>query len=74
MPDDAPVQLKIEVEGMHCGACVSRVRKALEKVAGLLIDDVEIGSAQIRLVSASAADALEAIQSAGYRGRVPEEA
>lgn len=39
--------LKLSVTGMHCGSCVRRVTTALESIPGVMIELVEIGSAQI---------------------------
>jgi copper chaperone CopZ len=40
-------QLKFEISGMHCGACVRRVTAALEKIPGVQVKSVEVGSAQV---------------------------
>ena len=40
-------QLSLVIQGMHCGGCVRRVTGALEKVAGVKIGSVEVGSAQV---------------------------
>ena len=37
----------LNIDGMHCGSCVRRVRKALEKLEGLTGCDVEIGKAKV---------------------------
>ncbi len=39
--------MKLEIEGMHCGACVRRVTNALAEVNGVRVDSVEIGSAKV---------------------------
>jgi copper chaperone len=42
-------QLRLAIDGMHCAACVRRVRNALEALAsaqpGVRVVEVEIGSA-----------------------------
>jgi copper chaperone CopZ len=65
--------IHVQVEGMHCAGCKRRVRGALEKLRGIIIEEVEIGTAQLRLAGATAADVVAAIEHAGYRARVPEE-
>lgn len=40
-------ELKLSIEGMHCGACVRRVTSALQGVAGVQVDSVDIGSARM---------------------------
>jgi copper chaperone len=56
--------MKVEIDGMHCQACVARVRKALEKVAGAKVERVDVGSAQVSIDSL-----LDAIRNAGYEAR-----
>lgn len=40
---------KIQIEGMHCNACVRRVTLALTKLDGVDVHSVEIGSAQVQI-------------------------
>jgi copper chaperone len=63
--------MNIAIEGMHCQACVKRVRTALEKVDGVAVRDVAIGSAVVDTDPAHQAAALEAIQKAGYQPHIP---
>ena len=62
--------MKIAIEGMHCQACVARVRRALENVPGAQVREVQIGSAVVDLDPARQAAALEAIQKAGYQPHI----
>jgi copper chaperone CopZ len=62
--------MRIEIAGMHCQACVARVRKALEKLEGAQVREVEIGSANVDIDPARQAAALEAIEKAGYQPHV----
>jgi copper chaperone len=39
--------LNLEISGMHCGACVRRVTAALEKIQGVQVGAVEVGSARV---------------------------
>ncbi len=39
--------LKLSIEGMHCGGCVNRVTNALKKVEGVEVRSVEVGSAEV---------------------------
>ena len=59
--------MNIAIEGMHCEACVKRVRMALEKVDGVTVREVSIGSAVVDAGAEQRAAALEAIQKAGYQ-------
>jgi copper chaperone len=66
--------MNIAIEGMHCQACVKRVRMALEKVEGLAVRHVAIGSAVVDLSPSDAKQqdaALAAIQKAGYQPHIP---
>ena len=58
--------MRIAIDGMHCQACVQRVRKALEKVDGAEVRQVEVGSADVSVNPASEALVLEAVRKAGY--------
>ena len=62
--------MRIEIAGMHCQACVARVRKALEKLEDARVREVEIGSAEVDLYPARQNEALQAIEKAGYQPRI----
>jgi len=62
--------MTIAIEGMHCDACVRRVRMALEKVEGVTVREVKVGSAVVEADAAKQASALEAIQKAGYQPHI----
>ena len=64
--------MKIAIDGMHCQACVQRVRKALEKVEGTQIQQVDIGSAVVVTDPARETAVLEAVRKAGYETRKSE--
>ncbi len=57
---------------MHCDACVRRVRKAIEKVAGARVEDVQIGSAVVSIDPKDEPAILEAVRNAGYEPRLSE--
>jgi len=61
--------MKISIEGMHCQACVQRVRKALEKVEGVAVQQVDIGSADVAVDAAHETAVIEAVRKAGYESR-----
>jgi len=61
--------MKLAIEGMHCQACVARVRKALEKVDGARVDRVDVGAAEISVDSLQELLVLDAIRKAGYEPR-----
>ena len=64
--------MKVAIEGMHCQACVQRVRKALEKIEGVSVSDVQVGSAQVTAEPSKEAAVLEAVRKAGYEPRKSE--
>jgi copper chaperone CopZ len=41
--------VRLAIEGMHCGGCVTRVAGALKKLEGVEVETVEVGSARIGL-------------------------
>jgi len=56
--------VSLQIEGMHCQACVSRVRRALERVENVKVNEVLIGSATIQALDVDAA--IAAVGKAGY--------
>jgi len=62
-------ELKLTIEGMHCLACVARVRRALEKIDGARVDRVDVGSAEISIDSLKEPLVLDAIRKVGYQPR-----
>ena len=56
--------INLKIEGMHCEACVNRVKRALERVEDTKIKEVQIGSASIETLNLEAA--IAAVTKAGY--------
>jgi Cu+-exporting ATPase len=58
---------QLRIEGMHCGACVATVEKALRKVNGVedVIVSLTMGSARV-VGAASANDLVTAVFNTGY--------
>ena len=56
--------IHLKIEGMHCQACVSHVKRALERVEGIDVKEVQVGSASIDTQDVDAA--LAALTKAGY--------
>ncbi|MDB5530644.1 MAG: copper-translocating P-type ATPase [Devosia sp.] len=64
--------VSIDIEGMTCASCVSRVEKALLKVPSVTSASVNLATerATVRLADTSNVDALlKAIEKAGYTGK-----
>jgi copper chaperone len=61
-------QQVIEIGGMTCGHCMSRVRDALTAIPGVTVDRMKVGQATVSF-DESATDAAtieKAIEDAGY--------
>ena len=64
--------LKLSIEGMHCGGCVCRVTTALLGVKGVKLGLVEVGSAEMNFhpVQASAEEIAAAVNRIGFSARI----
>jgi len=64
------MKMSMSIEGMTCGHCVMRVKKALESVEGVLEADVRLdGGTAFLEMSSKPDEALlrNAVEKAGYR-------
>lgn len=59
----------IKIDGMSCQHCVAAVKKALEKVPGIIESKVEIGHALVKYDDAKTKeiDVKRVIEEAGYK-------
>jgi copper chaperone CopZ len=63
-------QRTLSIDGMSCGHCVARVRKALEAVQGVTVADVQVGSARIDVDKDEIVNAaVRAVADAGFSAR-----
>jgi copper chaperone CopZ len=63
-------EFTFQIEGMHCGACVQRVTRALNQVPGTQVDEVSVGAARVH-TDAQMPDAyLTAIRKAGFEAQL----
>jgi len=64
-------QLALQIDGMSCGHCITRVQKALARVDGVHVDRVDIGTARVAYDpdKASPRRIREAVEDAGYEVR-----
>ncbi len=62
-------QKEFKIEGMTCGHCVMAVKKELQKLDNLKIDNVEIGSAKVEYDEDKIDNKkiIDAIEEAGYK-------
>ncbi len=60
---------QLTIEGMSCHHCVMHVKKELNKVAGLTVDDVQIGRATVRYEDNGISEEKisQAVEEAGYK-------
>ena len=61
-------RMKIDIDGMTCSHCVHAVKKALEGVNGVRVDDVQVGAATVTFDAGVANEnaIAEAIADEGY--------
>ena len=64
--------IHLSITGMSCGHCVARVSKTLSALEGLEVEDVRIGSADLRFDPdrQSLEGILEAVRDVGYEPSV----
>ena len=60
----------LSISGMTCGHCVTSVREALAAVPGVQVQNVRVGSAEVRLDRSQSGMVLAAVQDAGYEAVV----
>ena len=58
---------ELAVDGMHCQACVRRVKTALSAVPGVIVDEVVVGHVKGELDGAERAQVIAAIEGAGFK-------
>ena len=58
----------LKIEGMSCGHCVMSVKKALEGLDGVTVENVSVGAAALAYdpAVASQKQIIEAVSDAGY--------
>ncbi|MGI4826651.1 MAG: heavy-metal-associated domain-containing protein [Janthinobacterium lividum] len=61
--------LSVQIEKMHCGACVRRVTQTLNALPATHADEVEIGSARVT-TEGSADQITQALEAAGFPAQV----
>ena len=65
-------RVALAIEGMTCEHCVHAVRGRLEKTPGVQVENVDIGSATVRLDprKTTVADLQDAISDEGYTAEI----
>lgn len=61
-------RMTVKIDGMTCGSCVAHVSKALEALAGVNVEQVQIGTATVAFDpgSTSSKEISQAIEDEGY--------
>jgi copper chaperone len=61
-------EFTLQIDGMHCGACVRRVSQALESTPGVVVKEVRVGAARVSSNEEPAPvdAAIAAVAKAGY--------
>lgn len=57
--------IALQIEKMHCGACVRRVTQTLNALPATHADEVAIGSARVT-TEAPSSDLIRALEAAGF--------
>ena len=59
---------ELKIEGMSCGHCVMAVKKELDKLSNLTVEEINIGSAKVQYDESkiSRDDIVKAVDHAGY--------
>jgi copper chaperone CopZ len=65
-------ELLFHMDGMHCGACVQRVTRALSQVPGTQVDEVRVGAARLHGDEPAPEPYLAAIRKAGFEAHLVE--
>jgi copper chaperone CopZ len=63
-------ELFFQIDGMHCGACVQRVTRALNQVPGTQVDEVRVGAARLHSDAPQSDVYLAAIRKAGFEAHL----
>ncbi len=69
---EAGTLLELEIDGMHCEACVRRASRALAAAGVGKVQEVSVGGARVTVPVESAAVLVAALDNAGFSARVRE--
>ena len=64
--------IELAIDGMHCDGCVQRVRGALQKIPGVVIEKVELGKARLQVPAGQEAAVLAALDNLGFDARIAQ--
>ena len=65
-------EIRLKIDGMHCGSCVRRAGQALAAVPGVKVDEVRVGGARLTTTEepAPVEAAIAALAKAGYAAQL----
>lgn len=61
--------IRLLIDGMHCGGCVNRVSTALRNMPGVVVEQVEVGAARVSYDPAQTSPAIltEKVAGLGFK-------
>ncbi len=70
-PERAMKTVRLQIDDMHCQACVRRVERRLKSLPGVDLEEVGIGWASLRLdTETDLEEVTRALEGAGHAARV----
>ncbi len=73
MKEQDPMSTILSVSNIHCGACASRVTKAIQKVEPAAVPQVDVATGRVTLDKAGdIAAILAALDKAGYPASIAQ--
>ena len=72
---DVKQRIALEIDGMSCQKCVSRVKATLADIEGVDVKSVNVGAADVEVDPSLVCEStlIEAVAEAGYEARVSRE-
>lgn len=62
--------ITLNIDGMHCGACVRRVIQTLERIPGTSVEEVRVGAARVQADTSE--PLVAALAKAGFTARADQ--
>jgi copper chaperone len=67
-------EVRLQIDGMHCGSCIRRVTQALASTEGTRVEEVRLGAARVSSTNdpAPVEDLITALAKAGYMAHLEQ--
>jgi copper chaperone len=66
-------EITLQIDGMHCGACVRRVTQALQKIEDADVKEVRMGAARIAVPeNVPGSSIIEVLGKSGYSAHLEQ--